>query len=69
VPELLDSTNEEEDKNERKYRIMTNCNHVGTFYADEIMADIQCDESIQEAFAEKGSKAQSRFLSDNDDDK
>jgi hypothetical protein len=37
--------------------------------SDESMTDKECDEYIQEAFEEKKSKAQSRSLSDNDDDK
>jgi hypothetical protein len=39
--ELLESTDEEEDKPERIYRIMTNQNHVRNFFAEE------CDKYIQ----------------------
>jgi hypothetical protein len=67
--DLLDSSNEEEDKQDRKYRIMTNRNRTREFCADQSMTDKHCNKLIQEAFEEKKSKAQSRSLSDSDDDK
>jgi hypothetical protein len=51
--ELLESSNEEDDKHAHKYREMTNRNLVRNFFADEKMTDKECDDCIQVAFDEK----------------
>jgi hypothetical protein len=45
--ELLESTDEEEDKPERIYHVMAR-NHVRNFFAEESMTDKQCDKDIQQ---------------------
>jgi hypothetical protein len=45
---MLESSNEEEDKQDRKYRIMTNCNCTRDFFADPSMSDKRCNEIILE---------------------
>jgi hypothetical protein len=45
---MLESSNEEVDKQDRKYRIMTNRNRTREFYADPSMTDKRCDEKILE---------------------
>jgi hypothetical protein len=54
--ELLESTDEEEDKPSRIYRIMTNRNHVRKFFGDESMTDKEWDKYIRIAFEGKMSK-------------
>jgi hypothetical protein len=46
--DMLESSNEEEDKQDRKYRIMTNRNRTREFYADPSMTDKRCDEKFLE---------------------
>jgi hypothetical protein len=67
--ELLKSTDEEEDKPSRIYRVMTNHNHIRKVFGDESMTDKECNELIQVAFKAKKSGAKSRYLPDSNDDK
>jgi hypothetical protein len=42
--DLLESSDEEEDKQDHKYRMITNCNRTREFYADLSMTDKRCEE-------------------------
>jgi hypothetical protein len=51
--DLLDSSDEEEDKQDRKYCTRTNRNRTREFCAHQSMTDKHCDKLVQEAFEEK----------------